>query len=409
MIFALAILNAAAAQDDAEQATRQLKRLRSEIREFEKRLSESRNREADLLDELADFDREISLRRELIRKLEQEHDRTQKALEKTRKDLGLLQKNIDVTNRRLSFTTLERDSLAALVKRRAVYVYKYFQRDALKALLTSRTVVQMLVRQEFIRRIAAADRRNLIRLDEKNQELARLNERLAQEQARKRAKLEEYARTAAYKEGLIQEQNAEAELLAKRRSDRESLLQRIRRDQDLLRRQLEEKKLAAQRIENLIKSLETEREGLPAPPEVAWTPEIPFRELKGKMNWPTPGKVVARFGLQKHERLATVTENPGIDIQAQEGALVNCVCTGKVTRITWLRGYGNTVIVDHQDGYYTVYAHLGTINVREGQIVAAGEPIGRVGQTGSLEGPRLHFEIWVKREKQDPLSWLVPR
>jgi len=290
-----------------------------------------------------------------------------------------------------------------------VYVYKYFQRDALKALLTSQSVVQMLVRQDFIRRIAEADRRNLIRLDDKNRELASLNERLRGQRLQKSAKLEQYRKTAEYKDGLIQEQNSEAELLAKRRSDREFLLKRIRQDQELLRRQLEEKKLAAQRVESLIKSLESEREGLPAPPEVTWAPEIPFRELKGKMNWPALGRVVSRFGLQKHDRLATVTENPGIAIQAQEGAPVNCVCAGKVTRITWLRGYGNTVIVDHQDGYYTVYAHLGTISVREGQIVSTGDQIGRVGQTGSLEGPRLHFEIWAKREKQDPLGWLVPK
>ena len=93
----------------------------------------------------------------------------------------------------------------------------------------------------------------------------------------------------------------------------------------------------------------------------------------------------------------------------EKGAEVKILPTGQITKITWLRGYGNTILIDHKDGYYTVYAHLGTILVREGQIVEAGEVIARVGQSGTLEGPRLHFEIWAQREKQDPLSWLVSR
>jgi septal ring factor EnvC (AmiA/AmiB activator) len=270
-------------------------------------------------------------------------------------------------------------------------------------------VVQMLTRQEYIKRIAAADRKNLSRLDQKNQQLTDINRRLRSKRNDKNVKLEAYSQTAAYKEQLIEEEDAEAGLLKKRRNDRESLLERIRDDQDLMRQQLAEKKLAAQRIESLIRSLETRREALPAPPEVTWAPDVPFAQMKGKMNWPTSGKVVTRFGLQRNRQLATVTENPGIEIAAAEDTPVNAVCTGQVTKITWMRGYGNTIIVDHKDGYYTVYAHLGTIVVREGQIVQAGEVIARVGQSGSLEGPRLHFEIWAQRQKQNPLHWLVSR
>ena len=396
-------------QEEADQATQQLDRLRKEIREYENRISESQSRERDLLDELEDFDREIDLRRKLIQKLEEERNRAQASLVKTRRELDDLQVEIESTRRDSIRTAQERDSLAVLVSRRAIYTYKYFRRDVLKAILTSHSAVQMLTRQKYISRIAEADRNNLQSLDQKNAKLISLGNDLTARKTEESIRFDRFRRTAKYKEELIAEENLEAEQLKKRRADRETLLKRIRKNQDLLRIQLSEKKLAAQRIESLIKTLETQRENLPVQPEVTWKPEIPFDQLKGKMNWPAMGSVVSRFGLQRHEKLATVTENPGIEIEASEGTPVVSVSAGQVTKITWLRGYGNTVIVDHRDGYYTVYAHLDQIFIREGQVISGGEMIGRVGQSGSLSGPRLHFEIWAKREKQDPLVWLIPR
>lgn len=396
-------------QKEVNQAGQQLERLRQEIQEFEKRISESQNLEKGLLSDLEDFDREIAMRGDLIQKLEEERNRAQQSLTATQRELKVLQSKIEKTSLDSSHTALERDSLAALVGRRAVYTYKYSKRDVLNAILSAHTAVQMLTRQKYIKRIAETDRINLCRLDQKNSKLVQLGADLASRKSEESIRLERYRKTSEYKKQLIAEENSETNLLKKRRNDREALLRRIRQDQDLMRQQLSEKKLAAQRVESMIQSLETQRESLPTPPPVSWAPEIPFAQLRGKMNWPTIGRVVSKFGLQRHEKLATVTENPGIEIEAEEGNPVVSVCAGQVTKITWLRGYGSTVIVDHRDGYYTVYAHLGQIVVREGQVVSGGELIGRVGQTGSLNGPRLHFEIWAKREKQDPITWLASR
>jgi murein DD-endopeptidase MepM/ murein hydrolase activator NlpD len=83
---------------------------------------------------------------------------------------------------------------------------------------------------------------------------------------------------------------------------------------------------------------------------------------------------------------------------------VNAVAAGEVAMITWLPSYGNLVILNHANGYRTVYAHLGEIEVEKGQVVNEGETLGRSGD--SLEGPRLHFEVWKDRDKQNPESWL---
>jgi septal ring factor EnvC (AmiA/AmiB activator) len=309
-------------------------------------------------------------------------------------------------------TADERSAINDLIRRRAVYAYKHLRRDILKAFLTSSSLGQWLTRREYLERLAAADYANMQRLNQKNMQLADVSRHLNRRQDEESDRLERYRRMVAYKDRLLAEEKSESKVLKERRADREALLKRVRQDKELLARQVEEKKQAAARVESLIKSLEIAREKTsPAPspaPKFAAT-EIPFRQLKGRMVWPAAGDVVSRFGLQRNEKLATITENPGIDIGAAEGSRVSSVSAGQVTKITWLRGYGSTVIVDHRDGYYTVYAHLGSIQVHEGQNVRTGEILGQVGQSGSISGPRLHFEIWAQREKQDPLLWLAAK
>jgi murein DD-endopeptidase MepM/ murein hydrolase activator NlpD len=89
-----------------------------------------------------------------------------------------------------------------------------------------------------------------------------------------------------------------------------------------------------------------------------------------------------------------------------QGSSVAAVADGEVSTIWWLPSYGNLVIVNHDGGYRTVYAHLGDVDVEEGQPVATGQRIGRSGE--GLDGPMLHFEIWNGRETQDPEKWLSP-
>ena len=398
----------AASQEEGDPGGQQLDRLRREIQGIEDRLNQNRSREQNLLTELEDYDRQIALRLELVDKLEKERRKTQVALGKSERELGIIRSDLDKTRGDSLRTASERSAVASLAQRRAVYAYKFLRRDLLRALLTSSSVGQWLTRRQYLEKIAAADRGNLERLDEKNLKLASLTQQLSHRHSEESERFQRYRRMMAYKERLLAEEKSESQLLRDRRAEREALLKRVRQDKALLARQIEEKKQAALLVESLIKSLEVTREKIvpPSAPQVA-TAEIPFSKLRGRMAWPAAGKVLSNFGLQRHEKLSTITENPGVDIGAVEGANVQAVCAGKVTKITWLRGYGNTVILDHQDGYYTVYAHLGQIGVNEGQSVRTGEILGQVGQSGSLAGPRLHFEIWAQREKQDPLLWLA--
>jgi murein DD-endopeptidase MepM/ murein hydrolase activator NlpD len=218
---------------------------------------------------------------------------------------------------------------------------------------------------------------------------------------------------------LITEKATEEKTIKRKVREKEKLLASIRRDKDNYKKQLQRRKNDAAELETIIAELiEKERirkaheEALAkrekrAPPEVS-PAALAFLNRRGKLPWPVPGgSIVSRFGNQIHPVLKTVTQNTGIDISVPSGTEVRAVASGDVATISWLPSYGNLLILNHNNGFRSVYTHLSEITVGQGQKVNEGEAIGKSGE--SLAGPLLHFELWREREKQDPELWLSKR
>jgi septal ring factor EnvC (AmiA/AmiB activator) len=129
----------------------------------------------------------------------------------------------------------------------------------------------------------------------------------------------------------------------------------------------------------------------------------------GSLLWPVEGKVVSYFGRQKHPTFDTFVNKKGIEIQAKEGSLIHSVSSGKVVYADWLKGYGLVVIVDHTNGFYSLYAHASKILVAEGNSVTNGQVIGETGETGVTEEGALYFELRKGTTPIDPLKWLAKR
>ena len=144
----------------------------------------------------------------------------------------------------------------------------------------------------------------------------------------------------------------------------------------------------------------------PPKPGTETLPAVGFGTLRGRLPWPTEGRVVSAFGAQVHPRFGTRTFRNGVDIEAGEGRDVAAVFAGHVVYTGWFKGYGNLIILDHDNEYYTLYAHVADIVVKEGDDVRQGQRIGTVGDTGSLEGPRLYFEVRYQGKPQNPEQWL---
>jgi murein DD-endopeptidase MepM/ murein hydrolase activator NlpD len=145
-----------------------------------------------------------------------------------------------------------------------------------------------------------------------------------------------------------------------------------------------------------------EAAGRPAPAPETST----LTSAYGKLDWPVEGEIIEGFGRSQHPIYGTAVINNGIDIRAPRGTPIKAVESGTVQFVDWYGAYGKTVILDHQGGHYSIYSHLEDVSVKPGQKVAHGAVIGTVGDTGSLDGPKLHFEIRKGGKAVDPISWL---
>ena len=130
-------------------------------------------------------------------------------------------------------------------------------------------------------------------------------------------------------------------------------------------------------------------------------------QRRGSMfDWPLRGPISSNFGLRIHPIFKTKNFHSGIDIAAPAGTSVKAAAAGEVLFVGWLRGYGQVVILDHGRNYSTVYAHLSSALVREGQVLRSGSALGKVGRTGTATGYHLHFEVRIGSTVKNPLDYL---
>ena len=113
--------------------------------------------------------------------------------------------------------------------------------------------------------------------------------------------------------------------------------------------------------------------------------------------------------MQRHPQFGTMVYRRGIEIQAHEGEPVHAVRDGQVAYADWYKGYGKLMILDHGNGFYTLYGNLSRLDLNRGAQAVGGQVIGLAGDTGSLKGSKLYFEIRRNGEAQDPLLWLAKK
>ncbi|MGZ8272692.1 MAG: murein hydrolase activator EnvC family protein, partial [Burkholderiaceae bacterium] len=157
----------------------------------------------------------------------------------------------------------------------------------------------------------------------------------------------------------------------------------------------------------------------PAPPPVRTPPEKPgaepspnshFAQLRGRLPMPVAGEISGRFGApRKVEGAGTAPTWKGIFIRAEPGAGVRAVAGGQVVFADWLRGFGNLMVIDHGEGFLSVYGNNESLLRNVGQRVAVGEVVAAVGNTGGIEQTGLYFELRFQGRPFDPLKWVAAR
>jgi len=132
-------------------------------------------------------------------------------------------------------------------------------------------------------------------------------------------------------------------------------------------------------------------------------PPLPGTQLGESFVWPVVANVSSSFGMRDGR------PHRGIDLAANHGDSIRAAMSGKIVVASELRGYGQTVIIEHPGGIRTLYAHCSALHVWVGQQVKQGQLIAKVGSTGDSTGPHLHFEIMMNERHYDPILYLPDR
>jgi murein hydrolase activator len=130
-----------------------------------------------------------------------------------------------------------------------------------------------------------------------------------------------------------------------------------------------------------------------------------LESMRGKLEWPVKGQVIGGFGKTKHHEFSTEVFRKGLEIEAPVGEEIRAVEKGKIVFADRFSGYGKMLIIDHGDRYYTVYAHLSDFLKKSGDPVKRGEAVALVGDSESLVGSKLYFEMRKDGRSIDPTPW----
>lgn len=254
----------------------------------------------------------------------------------------------------------------------------------LQIFLESRSLADLVKRRYLMGRILSRD-------------VALLSEARAAHRDREAARAARQAE-AERLQALALEAQDRREQAEARREERETLLAALRSARAFHERAASEAAVQARRLADFVATLPPPRAGLAGPGG--------FTARRGKLPLPAPGPITVGFGRVVNPKFNTVTVQNGVDVEAPAGAPVRAVAPGRVVHSGWFKGYGNLVIVDHGEGYHTLVAHLASMQTAMGEEVDAGSVLGTVGDSGSLKGAYLYFEIREKGRPVDPRPWL---
>lgn len=371
-------------EDPLQTEQRRLQETQRQLKHEREKAAEARRRETSVLAELEETERRLADKQREVARLDARIRRVQG-------DIASLRGEID----RLQDSRSGQEQALALRLRTMYKIHS--QGAALPLVLGGEDPVRRVVAIRQLANLAALDARLI-------QEYRVTTDRLADRKGREEARQAELA-------SLRGQARAEQAEVDREAAKRRMLLAKVRDERAYHERMVGELSEAARKLESFVKELQArQRRIAKAPPATPGEPpRTGFGGLRGRLPWPADGQIVTAFGPQVHPRFGTRTFRNGVDIAAAGGAEVTAVYAGSVVYTGWFKGYGNLIILDHGNDYYTLYAHIAEIEVKEGDDVRQGQRIGTVGDTGSLAGPRLYFEVRFQGKPLDPADWLRQR
>lgn len=353
----------------ADTPREEYRKIQKEIKTQKKKFDRAKKRETSILTDLERINRQLNI--------------VEARLRKYRKELKNTEANILRVESKIVENKKVIEKYKDWIKRKLRVLYKQGHApDMLMLFLSSDDISQLMRSGKALQQITVYENKilkvlkeNLEELHTRERQLTELRSKLMKQKAKMR----------------------DDELtLAENKKNKEMLLVSIKREKTTYAKMLKELKSASVRILKVIREAE-KKDSFVAKG---------FSKLKGKLPWPLNGKIAIPYGSQRDPKFNTPIFRSGTYIKSNKDVFARAVHRGRVVFAEWFKGYGQLVIINHGEGYHTLYGSLSEIFAKVGDIIKVNQIIGRVGNSGVLNAPSLYFELRYKGKPLDPVQWL---
>lgn len=393
--------------------------------------------------EIAQAAKDIAELKKQLSKIQQEKSNAEQALKKTETEIGELEKQVqelqqqekkteqeldllDKQKKKLHSSRIEQQKLIAIQARAA---YQAGQQEPLRLLLNQQQPEQFSRNLTYYQYIGKARQQQINEFNETIRQISNISAQIAEQHnhlAEQRASLlskQQSLKTLRQQRQekvarLSQQQRQETQSLSMRQADQAALNKVLQTIEATLARQAQEARAAERKRQQLIAEQQRQQAAQlldkQPQPVAGKQPQSPmvstavthsggkFSTVRGKLPWPVNGRLIARFGSPRGD---TRSKWDGVLISSQAGTQVRAIHPGRVVFADWLRGAGLLVIVDHGDGYLSLYGHNQSLLTRPGDMVKTGQAISTVGNTGGKDQAALYFAIRQQGKPADPTQW----
>ena len=327
-----------------------------------------------------------------LKNINKQHDATKRVVSSLDEQLGYITDEVKGTTSSLVRAEDEAETKRAILNHRLIEIYKRGPLFDFQALLSADSFGELIARYKYLHEIAVHDRALVKRMDDLRTTIRGRRRQLVSLQS-------------DVQQNRLEKAQEEARLQALE-SQRQKSLVRVQADSRKTQQRLAQVKRSESKLNDIISSIEAaRRRGSSKASAVARGASSIKTSDYGKLDWPVDGNILYNFGRVVRPDNTTLRWN-GIGIAAAPGTPVHSVAAGDVVLAGQLGTYGQTVIVEHGGGDYSVYGSLSRINVAKGAHISKGEVIGEVGTSDPDLPPHLHFEIRHGGPAVDPASWL---
>ena len=364
-------------QKQATERRKELGELRNLLAEEQERLDQVAKKEKSVLDLLEGTERELA-------RLQREEKKLSERIKKLENDIAENKKTIKTKRAEL-------ETVRKILAKRVVGLYKLGPTGSMRVLLSSSSLTDLQRQRHALGVILEQDAEKVDEYKRLLTELEQLETQLVEQRTEVDAKQDALKK------------NRDAALVE--RDNRLKIVRSVQKEKANYVQVVTELDEQSKRLELLLETIGKRIRSQALMQDKVGS--LNFADYRGSLLPPVPGRVLSRFGRNVNERFGTVTFNNGVEFSSKPGADIEAIFGGVVIFADRFKGYGNLLIIDHGDNFYTLYAHCRELKKQVGDPVEAREVVATVGDSGSLKGPSCYFEIRERGQALDPSGWLL--